>query len=173
MFDFSKKKRQTLCWDCANATKPWKCPWAAENHEPVPGWEAEKTIVNMRIRGKLYPTESYCVTACPLFERDSNDGGLYKAATGEKQERKTKDTPLSRNLYPLYGEILAQAVKDWIQLDYGHFKRVEFADGTVKKDEMISFFYGSWFADLVTTCTNYTPQQVRDMLKVPRRGLQR
>lgn len=165
-------KKHSLCWDCANATKGWKCPWASSKHEPVPGWEADSTIVNMRIKGVVYPTESFCVNACPLFERDSYGGGLYKSeeeAGKQKVEVKEEDIPRSRNLYPLYGEILAQSVKDWSQLDHGNFKRIEFADGTVKRDEMMDFFHGEWFQTLLEVCTNYTPQQVREMIQVPER----
>ena len=61
----------TLCWDCANATRPDVCPWV-ERFEPVDGWEATKTRC---MSNTDMPYESYHVSKCPLFKRDSFNGG--------------------------------------------------------------------------------------------------
>ena len=55
--------KQTLCWDCQRAVK--ECPWSA-NFEPVPGWDAEPTLLMADYR----PVQSFHVKACPLFEPD-------------------------------------------------------------------------------------------------------
>ena len=55
--------RQTLCWDCQRAVK--ECPWSA-NFEPVPGWDAEPTL----IMSESQPIPSFHVKSCPLFEPD-------------------------------------------------------------------------------------------------------
>lgn len=72
----------TLCWDCANATNPAVCPWV-RGFEPVPGWEAEKTL---KEEDSWSPFESYLVKCCPLFERDGIRGGMkrYKKRGGQK-----------------------------------------------------------------------------------------
>ena len=61
--DRSTRPRQTLCWSCQRAVK--ECPWSA-NFEPVPGWEAEETVV----ASSYCPTPSYHVIKCPLYEPD-------------------------------------------------------------------------------------------------------
>lgn len=67
--------RTNICFDCQNACG--SCPWTAVNpktdeirFEPVPGWTAEK--VRLLVGGcgtKKYFTETYHITACPLFKR--------------------------------------------------------------------------------------------------------
>lgn len=58
-----KRQKPTLCWRCQRAVK--ECPWSA-NFEPVPGWEAEETLIS----ASYAPIHSYLVKKCPLFEPD-------------------------------------------------------------------------------------------------------
>lgn len=51
--------KQTLCWDCTNATGA--CSWSA-NFTPVKGWDAERIVKPEGV--------TYQVNACPLFDRD-------------------------------------------------------------------------------------------------------
>ena len=53
----------TLCWSCRRLD----CSWI-QSLIPVPGWTAEKRIIKSKVKGKA-DTESYHVTACPLFEK--------------------------------------------------------------------------------------------------------
>lgn len=59
----SKYKKGTLCWNCKNATGG--CCWSAK-FEPVPGWTAEPTKVNVNNGGERY-YKSFNVTDCPEF----------------------------------------------------------------------------------------------------------
>ena len=63
-------KRANICFDCTNAVPDDNghgCPWSRK-FEPVPGWTAEPTVLNPG--GRYDRTETYRITACPLFERD-------------------------------------------------------------------------------------------------------
>lgn len=64
---FSTPRRPTLCWECANAL--CGCSWS-QRFEPVPGWVATPTY-NKGI-------QSYIVTECPEFDRDSVNSGLKR-----------------------------------------------------------------------------------------------
>ena len=65
-------KPQTLCWKCANACG--KCSWSDGTFTPVEGWTAEQTSIREQHieYGKEHPIISYHVTACPLFEDDTD-----------------------------------------------------------------------------------------------------
>lgn len=60
-----KRQPAQLCWDCLHSVpSAWTgCPWS-ERLMPVPGWDAESVPANAN-----HP-ETYCIRACPLFERD-------------------------------------------------------------------------------------------------------
>jgi len=88
----SKKPKQTetLCRDCDRSVG--LCAWSA-HLKPVKGWTARRVKYN----GNHYRT-TYCVSACPLFERtpprepkriDISLGGVsnkqYKAMTVEQR----------------------------------------------------------------------------------------
>ena len=68
--------RPNICFDCKNACGA--CSWSAVDpatgkvkFEPVPGWTAEKVILNAGwSNGKPYFTETYHIKACPLFDKD-------------------------------------------------------------------------------------------------------
>lgn len=56
-------KPKQLCFDCRKAVGG--CPWS-RSFIPIDGWTAEPTIIN-----QCYDkTESYQITACPLFVSD-------------------------------------------------------------------------------------------------------
>ena len=57
------KKREQLCWSCANAC--CGCSWSRW-FEPVEGWTAKKTVIIQA----GYQTESYEITACPEYVED-------------------------------------------------------------------------------------------------------
>ena len=54
----------TLCWDCSRAAGKNMCVWALYAI-PVPGWDADKAIIN-----DYNKAESYCVKKCPQFVPD-------------------------------------------------------------------------------------------------------
>ena len=64
----------TLCWHCVNAV-PTKegdgCSWSRKLR-PVPGWRAEKRLINYDTVQK----ESYLVHWCPQYRKDQRDGGV-------------------------------------------------------------------------------------------------
>lgn len=144
-----------ICWFCENATKPWKCPWA-DRFKEIPGWEAEPTVIKNRVRGKPVTTSSFKITYCPLFS-PGNEG---------EPER----YPLKFNISDLQGEILAQAVRDWNSIEQGKLKYAASSDGYVYREELLKFFWSEWFETLVEHCTEYTPQQIRDFIHVPKRA---
>lgn len=60
-----------ICFDCKNAVPDSDghgCPWSRK-FKPVKGWTARKTKVAV---GPQY-TETYEITACPLFEPDDKN----------------------------------------------------------------------------------------------------
>ena len=61
-------KPMTLCWKCANACG--KCSWSDGTFTPVEGWTAEETwLREQHADGAI---QSFHVTACPLFEDDTD-----------------------------------------------------------------------------------------------------
>lgn len=65
------KNIQTICWDCAKATGG--CSWSDEL-KPVDGWTAAPCQASQRFK----PYDSYVVIRCPMFDRDSLNGGQEK-----------------------------------------------------------------------------------------------
>lgn len=59
------KKDEQLCWECQRATGG--CSWSTMG-KPVEGWTAEKTKIPNGCAGEF--TDSYKITACPLFKKD-------------------------------------------------------------------------------------------------------
>lgn len=73
-------KKATLCWRCRHAVPSAStgCSWS-RRFVPVEGWTAEKH--RQRSNGSVY--ETYCVTSCPLFQKDSrNSADSCKDDTG-------------------------------------------------------------------------------------------
>lgn len=60
-------KKATLCWRCRHAvlSASTGCSWS-RRFVPVEGWTAEKH--QQRSNGSAY--ETYCVTSCPLFQKN-------------------------------------------------------------------------------------------------------
>lgn len=61
-------RTETLCWSCQRAVQDptIACSWS-RRFKPVPGWDAEETIIPGGNGNKI---KSYCVYNCPLFLRD-------------------------------------------------------------------------------------------------------
>ena len=81
--------RQTLCWDCANATGG--CSWADhDTHTPVKDWTAIETKI--RIHNPSIPdqhTRSYIVITCPEFIRDAEGHGTKRLNRADQRQRRT------------------------------------------------------------------------------------
>ena len=152
----NKAHDQTLCFDCCWSTRPWKCPWVDEN-KPVKGWLARENIVSPRSS----PFKSYHVIACPKFKRNSYCGGLIDPPNKERVYLDPKDVP------SVAEAICEQAVVDWIALDYGALDSLKFCGQVVKRDELLEFFFGRWFAELLESFSPRTPQQVRRAIRIP------
>ena len=69
----SRPKKANICFNCSNAVPDNKghgCPWSRD-FEPVSGWTAEPVVLNP---GRKYErTETYQITACPLFDPDDDE----------------------------------------------------------------------------------------------------
>lgn len=61
---YNNDKPQTICYNCKTPSPT--CPWKY-NFTPVPGWDAEPTVVKMNSHQSF---DSYHVKACPLFEEN-------------------------------------------------------------------------------------------------------
>lgn len=59
------RREEQLCWDCQRAVGG--CPWSTMG-KPVEGWTAQKTKIPNGCSDEY--TESYHITACPLFKKD-------------------------------------------------------------------------------------------------------
>lgn len=160
-FDASESRDPSLCWDCANATRPWNCQWVRSG-KPVNGWIARKTIVNK----KWHPAESYHVLTCPKFVRDSQLGGM------ENDEEAKHKVELSGHCVDSIAEAIVQrAVEDWIALCYGDMSRRSHVDGyAVERREVLEFFYTDWCKELLESFTDYTPADLRRFLHMEEWG---
>ena len=163
-------KDQSLCWDCACATRGSTCPWATES-KPVKGWWAKPhTIWFMQTNAdgsrQRVETESFTVIMCPLFRRDSWRGGTqkqYNAPTGKNLVGAEE-----RDIRKLAASIVYRAVLDWQRLEKGSIKKLAIAEGaTLKSDELIEFFNSTYFENLLGITSNRSANDVRDMLGVP------
>lgn len=67
----SNKQGSQLCWWCQNAvpTVEHGCPWS-EKAEPVPGWDAEETVLYLEANGRQTELKSFRILACPMFEEE-------------------------------------------------------------------------------------------------------
>ena len=76
--------RQTLCWDCANATGG--CSWADRyDHTPVKGWTAIQTTLRCHSPSShAETTNSFIVIDCPEFIRDAEGYGARRIWEKEK-----------------------------------------------------------------------------------------
>lgn len=78
----------TLCWDCKMSTD-MSCSWSSD-FEPVPGWEAEPEKLKIGDGRSESYSDSFNVTACPLFLRDAYGGGMYRLSEKKKYEEKRR-----------------------------------------------------------------------------------
>ena len=151
----------SLCWDCANATRPWRCCWVRDNR-PYPGWLAKKTLVSK----KSVPYESYHVLICPGFVRDSYLGGLM--CDTEANHKVTIDDD---DTMQLAEAIVERAVEDWIALHYGDIPKLSKCDGSaVNRKEVVEFFYSDWCKELMESFTDYTPNNLQIYLGMKKYG---
>lgn len=155
----SREKEHSLCWDCAHATDG-VCPWA-ERGEPVDGWWARSSRVRCGAKYIEY-SKSYVVIECPLFKRDAWRGGTKEdfAASHKVPIRDMRDF---RTLAAL---IIKQAVEDWIELEYGKITSLVSCHGRVSAAELIEFFHSGYFEELLSLCTEQSPEKVRSVLRV-------
>lgn len=141
--------RESKCFSCRKATGVCKCSWA-ESFTPVEGWNAEPTKIHMTGRVNI---DSYLVWTCPQYERGHDkvsldDGDIKKLAC----------------------VILEQAVDDWKAIDYGAVEVRYFRNQRVKRSKLMDFFYSEKFDIIVhVALPDYTPEQIRAALKVPKR----
>lgn len=150
------KKKPSLCLDCANATNPDVCPWVRSAVQ-VPGWEATKTVI-----GKVHSFESYCVSYCPLFRRDAQDGGLKDDLFGERKRIRLD----GNDVINLASAICTRAVEDWRYLKDGALKSVPYYGDRLHRDEILEFFFSKWFAMLLESFSDRTPEQIRGYLGI-------
>lgn len=65
--------------------------------------------------------------------------------------------------------VVEQAVLDWRDLDCGKVTAIMTGDGSVvKKKEVVEFFQSRWFDALVYNTLDFSPEQIRAALKVPK-----
>jgi hypothetical protein len=62
-------RRSTLCWKCQRAVGLNMCEWA-DRFEPVEGWDAEETSIQLHANGIVETTQSFMVRSCPKFIPD-------------------------------------------------------------------------------------------------------
>ena len=160
----------SLCWDCANATNPDKCPWVGDG-EPVDGWWARKDKIKFsfadwdgKIKTKM--TDTYCVIMCPLFERDAWRGGLHK--------HDIPTTPVlkyatAKDLRSLAAAIIYRQVVDWERLGRGEHKRIADTNGRyTKREDVVDFFNSEWFEQLLACVSTTSAEDCRKALGIPK-----
>lgn len=146
----------TLCWDCANATRPWRCEWVSE-FKPVEGWTAHGGIVSRRSS----PFHSYHVIKCPKFQRDSYCGGLVAEDGNAKTHLDNND------VINLAEAIVERQIADWKELDFGLLSTYHRNGTYIKRKDVIAFFHSPWCAQLMQEFTAWTPAKLREWLKIP------
>lgn len=72
---FVPENHANICFDCQLALGG--CSWSEIDaitgeirYQPVPGWEAKKSLINIGQRRYPAYTASWHITACPLFLAD-------------------------------------------------------------------------------------------------------
>ena len=136
------------CGRCIHAAAGDKtCPWHTM-FKPVDGWEATPTVLS---ENQSYREDSFEVTVCPLYvkghpERHYSDDGINRLAI----------------------ETMFQAVEDWKSLDYGKRDELRYVGQTIKREELIEFFWSPWFEAMVHSVLTVRPSHIRRALKVPK-----
>ena len=144
------------CFDCGNATNPDACPWVRD-FTPVPGWEADETTV-----GRTHTFQSFRVRECPLFWRDAHTGGLVEDLFGKKRHVSIEEDDAVR----LAAATCARAVEDWKYLRYGAIKSIPCYGSRLYRDEVLEFFFSPWFATLLQSFSERTPEQIRRYIHI-------
>ena len=148
---------KSLCWDCANSTNSEVCPWAREL-TPVKGWDAKPYRL-----GGVAPMDSYIVSDCPLFKRDSFGAGAERCLMTQK---KKPPTLYNDDLKNIAEAIIEGAVEDWKALQYGALEYVRFRGDRITKKDTLEFFFSKDFEDFLGTFSERTPQQIRSWLQI-------
>ena len=151
-----RKPCLSLCWDCANSLKPWKCAWVRAN-EPIPGWWATPNKESRS--GKLW---SYHVISCPNFDRDSFRGGLERNLTGSNHETRI-DKPDTANIAEA---IIERAILDWKYINSYGVPDTKMEDVVVTKHDLIEFFFSEWFVRLLESFSYHSPEQIRKYIGI-------
>lgn len=149
----------SLCWDCANATRPWRCPWV-EDGTTIEGWRATPSLIGKR---SGYPYRSYCVIACPKFIRDSYCGGIL---ADEEHNHKMPRID-NGDLRALAEAIVERAIIDWDTLDRGRLKSIKSDGQVIHLNKVLGFFFSDWFGELLGTFSQRTPEWVRQQIGIP------
>lgn len=154
--------KPTLCWDCRNATDKDKCPWAGKSI-PVPGWVA--THNKLKVVGKGGDAvDSYHVTSCPLFDRDSFNGCLDEVVFGKKRKPAKLD---DKDIVNIAEAICERAVRDWMLIDYGQLRTVHTdGDSPIDRRALLEFFFSRWFETLLEAFSYHSPDQIRRYLRI-------
>lgn len=145
----------SICLNCGRATNPDVCSWAKDN-TPVKGWKATPTVV-----GNVYKFDSFRVEDCPLFIPDAENGGLEEGIFGSRRVRIDKDDTVS-----LASAICVRAVEDWKFLGNGAIVSVPYYGSRLHREELLQFFFGEWFARLLASFSERTPEQIRSLLGI-------
>jgi hypothetical protein len=76
------QSKANICFDCQKACG--RCLWSAK-FEPVPGWTAKKTILQVgeNRTGKVFH-ETYHITDCPEFEPDEKRKNISGEVTDDQ-----------------------------------------------------------------------------------------
>ena len=149
-------QERTICLDCLNATNPDVCPWA-NDLTPVPGWDAQPTVV-----GNVYSFTSYFVRSCPLFVRESYSGGLKEDIFGKTREVHIDD----KDTVKLASAIWTRAVEDWKFLQYGALQSIPYYGDRLYRDELLEFFFSEWATKLLECFSERTPEQIRKAIRI-------
>ena len=145
----------TLCWDCAKATDEDACPWVKDN-TPIPDWQA----IDHRVAGRN-GYNSFRITQCPLFYRDSYFGGKdWRWGRPPKVKLEDSDT------IEIAASVIEQAVSDWKTLRSIGVEEFRITGQYIKQKELIAFFNSRWFEQLLAIVTEVEPSKVRVALGV-------
>lgn len=146
----------SLCWDCALATRPWRCPWVSKE-EPVEGWKANPTTIAKKSR---HPYHSQLVVACPKFERDSFCGGVL----ADDENEHVFPNIDSDDVKNLAEATVERGIIDWNALERGKLKSIKFDGQFVYRAEVLRFFFSPWISELMASFTKRTPEWLRQQL---------
>lgn len=112
--------------------------------------------------------DSYKVIECPLFKRDSFDGGNTKDVFIKHEPPKIDDS----DVYALACAIIARYAEDWKALEYGKLTEVYMGGAHIYKVHVLKFFASQWFGDLLSIALpNIEPPEVWKALKIEKRML--